>query len=83
MIGQNEPVIKCIHIETDDLTTVNSRFDLENVKQIIEKRGINKDFYGLPDTPSENVRVKRKRIGVRGNWDWIKNGNPRPWRKEQ
>ena len=83
LIGQNEPVIKCIHIETDDLTTVNSRFDLENVKQIIEKRGINKDFYGLPDTPSENVRVKRKRIGVRGNWDWIKNGKPRPWRKEQ
>ena len=83
LIGQNKPVIKCIHIETDDLTTVNSRFDLENVKQIIEKRGINKDFYGLPDTPSENVRVKRERIGVRGNWDWIKNGKPRPWRKEQ
>ena len=83
LIGQNKPVIKCIHIETDDLTIVNSRFDLENVKQIIEKRGINKDFYGLPDTPSENVRVKRERIGVRGNWDWIKNGKPRPWRKEQ
>ena len=81
LINKQKPIIKCIYIETDDLRVCDSYFDLENVRYLLDKNNIDSSFYELPDKETEKVKVKRPRINQRGNWDWIENGKPRPWKK--
>ena len=81
LINKQKPIIKCIYIETDDLRICDSYFDLENVRYLLDKNNIDTSFYKLPDKETEKVKVKRPRINQRGNWDWIENGKPRPWKK--
>lgn len=80
LISSKSPIIKCLYIETDDLNTCDSYFDLENVKKILLKNNIDIDFYRFPDERSEKVKIKRPRIQQRGNWGWIENGTPRTYR---
>lgn len=84
MFSKNVPMILCMFIETDDLITQNSYFDLNNVKSYIEKMQYKLDlpdisFYKFPDESPEKIRVRRPRMNQRSNWGWIENGKPRPY----
>lgn len=81
LFGTRQPIIKCLFIETDDLSVCERDFDLNNVRQILIKNNVPPSFYGLPDeeteenntTPSDNARM-------RDNWSWIENGKPRTYK---
>lgn len=85
LFNRKFPIIMCIYIETDDLLSVTPSFDLEQVRGILDALKYKGDlpdtsFYRLPDKEMEKVRVRRPRINMTGNWDWIRDGKPRTYR---
>lgn len=82
-ISKSKPVIFEMYIETDDLIPVSNIFDIEPVINFVEKNGLNAKFYRLPEIPQEKVEYERDKYGTYNtNWDWIKQGTPRKYRKE-
>ena len=81
LVSNSKPLIMCIFIETDNLIPCDAYFDLDNVKNILERNGIDTGFYKFPDVPQDQIKVRRPRINnMRDNWGWIENGKPRKWR---
>lgn len=82
LIGTKQPVIKCLYIETDNLTACDRNFDLDNVRDMLVRNNIDTSFYHLPDEEAaETEREPSDDVAVRDNWSWIEQGKPRTYRK--
>ena len=82
LINPRKAIIWCIYIETDDLNVVTHDFDINNARRIINKLGIDEEPFKFPDEALDKPKVKRTRISnMRDNWEWITQGNPRPWKR--
>lgn len=82
LVGAKTDEIKCLYIETDDLTYPDRFFDIFQIKKILLKSHpeINIKNLCFPDEFAEQNNNTSNKTNIQTNWDWIRNGEPKKYR---
>lgn len=82
LVGTKTDDIKCLYIETDDLTYPDRFFDIFAIKRFLLKYHpeISIRNFHFPDEPVEQNNNTPNKTNIQTNWDWIKNGEPKKYR---